>query len=137
MHKHTTTLTLSAFVLALGLLSYFATPAQAIVMHQVKKGSYFAEHFTVTKQKYYDELEITVTVPKQIDGEQFEGLLYSIDKRTRASTNGTELSLVIAPDDLEKVKAYASYRNPNHKPGETGGLSIYELNVSSLAVEAK
>ena len=133
MQTNKTNVLLSA--LAIGLIGLITIPAYAAVVHKVDQDSQFAGHFTVTKEKYYDEIQITVTATKQIGNFHFESLRYSIDGRTRITTNGTELTFTIDPAKLEKAIVYADYTAPNHNPEKTGGYEVYELNISSLAAE--
>lgn len=137
MPPYKTATRLLAFVFAIGLLGHFVTSASAAVVHKVDKDSQFAGHFKVTKDKLNDKVRITVTAPKTLEGYNLDSLRYSINGQIRTMTNGNELSFLIDPDKLDKAIVYADYTDPNHNPEETGGLAVYMLNLSSLAVEAE
>jgi hypothetical protein len=121
----------SLFLFSLSVLS-----VQAAVLRGIEQDSKTLHSFKVTKKKYFDETIITVTVPRAMEGEVFQSLRYSIDDRTRITTNGTELQFVMNPAQFEKAIAYVDYTDPDHDPENTGGLTVYKLDLSSLvAVE--
>ena len=125
MKKFASTSILLVFLSALSI--------QAAVLREINKDSKTLHNFKVKKEKYYDEIMITVTVPKLMEGEVFQSLRYSTGKKSPITTNGTELTFLINPAQFEKAIAYVDYTDPNHDPNETGGSTTYQLDLSSLA----
>ena len=123
-------------LLSLICLTFSILPASAAVVIKVDKSSRTYPHFKVTQEKDHDEIRITVKVPARTMEGVLDSLRYSTGERTRIVSNGTQLQFVIHPSKLENAIVYVDYTDPNHNPEETGGCTVYMLNVSELLAEA-
>ena len=121
---------LTAIVLVACLMAVFTLPAHAARIDTVDADSMFAKHFKVVVKHEQDEVRVTVTVPKRMDGHDFRSLTMYSNEKVRARSNGTELEFVIEKEHYEQAFVTAGYLAPSR---DDGAFWAFQLDISSLA----
>jgi hypothetical protein len=129
--------TLILTTLAALLLCFVTAHARADVRTDVDQDSQYAKHFKVKAVKAKDVIRVTLTVPRRMEGYDFEVMAVTSGDEVLIRTNGTELEFVIDASDFAGAIAHAGYIDPDHNRRETGGGWSFALDLSSLSGEDK